>query len=62
MAHKSEPKYALLTFEQRKAVLDMLEQPGSVGWFRSCNSDVLSGVAEHSLLLGHLGQIPEVSR
>ena len=29
MAHKSEPNYALLTCEQRKAVLDMLEQPGS---------------------------------
>ena len=29
MAHKSESKYALLTCEQRKAVLDMLEQPGS---------------------------------
>ncbi|KAI6649923.1 Tigger transposable element-derived protein 6-like [Oopsacas minuta] len=29
MAHKSQPKYALLTYEQHKAVLDMLEQPGS---------------------------------
>ena len=29
MAHKSEPRYALLTCEQRKTVLDMLEQPGS---------------------------------
>ncbi|KAI6649005.1 hypothetical protein LOD99_6888 [Oopsacas minuta] len=29
MSHKSQPKYALLMCEQRKAVLDMLEQPGS---------------------------------
>ncbi|KAI6651286.1 Tigger transposable element-derived protein 6 [Oopsacas minuta] len=29
MAHKSQPKYALLTCEQHKAVLDKLEQPGS---------------------------------
>ena len=29
MSHKSEPKYALLMCEQRKAALDMLEQPGS---------------------------------
>ena len=29
MAHKSENKYALLMCEQRKEVLDMLEQPGS---------------------------------
>ena len=29
MTHKSEPKYALLTCELRKEVLDMLRQPSS---------------------------------
>ena len=45
MTHKSEPKYALLTCEQRKAVLDMLEQPGSsfrkvAEHFRVCKSSI----------------------
>ena len=45
MAHKSDNKYALLTCEQLKEVLDMLEQPGC----SICKVDEHFGVGKSSI-------------